>query len=218
MRLWVVHRIDRETSGVVVFARHVDAHRTLSRAFERRIVEKTYVGFAAGPLPGPGGRFEVPLHAARRGRMRPAAAGEADARAAVTDYVVRRRWSLGEHVLTLVELTPHHGRHHQIRVHLRSAGAPILFDPIYGRAIPRAAFAGAPCGRLALHALRLVLPSLAGLKLDAAGAEAPPGGTGAETLVLEAPLAPDLVALRAWLDATWRVESVRGVSEASAQA
>jgi len=81
------------------------------------------------------------------------------------------------------------GRTHQIRVHLRAAGAPILFDPLYGRGLMPAAVAGAPCSRLALHALRLELPST----------------DGGRRITVEAPLspdlAPDLEALAAWLDA-----------------
>ena len=202
-RLWVVHRIDREASGVVVFARNPHAHRALSLAFEHRMVEKTYLAFAAGALAPPAGCFDAPLHAARKGRTRPAEAEEAGSREAVTDYLVRRRWRLGDRVVSLVELAPHQGRHHQLRVHLRSAGAPILFDPIYGRAIPREVMAGAPCARLALHALRLVLPQFGPPELQAR-AEVRPG----ERLVIEAPIAADLTALGEWLDAVWRVEPV----------
>jgi 23S rRNA-/tRNA-specific pseudouridylate synthase len=85
----------------------------------------------------------------------------------------------------LVEAQPVTGRHHQIRVHLRSAGAPILFDPLYGRGLMPDWLAGAPCERLALHARRIEIP-------------APRGGG---RLVVEAPLAADLLALSGWLDA-----------------
>ena len=69
-RLWVVHRIDRGTSGIVVFARNADAHRTLSMAFEHGEVRKTYLAFVGGTPPD--GPIDAPLHNARRGRMRPA--------------------------------------------------------------------------------------------------------------------------------------------------
>jgi 23S rRNA-/tRNA-specific pseudouridylate synthase len=116
--------------------------------------------------------------------------------------------------VSLVELQPRQGRHHQIRAHLRSACAPILFDQIYGRAIPREITAGAPCARLALHALRLVLPHITAVGRNSSSAD--PGRTevrpyeegAGDRLVIDAPLAPDLVALGAWLDATWQVESI----------
>ena len=104
---------------------------------------------------------------------------------------MQRGWTLGglERV-SLLEAHPHTGRHHQIRVHLRAAGVPILFDPLYGRGLMPEALAGAPCTRLALHARRIDLPA--------------PRGEG--RVVIEAPLAPDLAALAEWLDARGRGE------------
>jgi len=191
-RLWVVHRIDRDASGVVVLAGNGAAHRTLSMAFEHHRVEKTYLAFIAGSLP-PRDRLAFPLHAARKGKTRPAHPGEDGAREAVTDYVVRRRWRRDEATISLLEVHPLTGRHHQIRVHLRAAGAPLVFDPLYGRGLMPPALGEAPCQRLALHAQRLDLPS--------------PRGSG--RLVLEAPLSPDLELLAVWLDANWHVEPVR---------
>ena len=184
-RLWVVHRIDRDASGVVVFARNADAHRELSLAFEHRQVVKAYSAFVAGSIEPPRGRLEVPLHAARKGKTRPARPGEPGAQPSVTEYATRRRWDLGNAWVSLLDAHPGTGRHHQIRVHLRSAGTPILFDPLYGRGLMPGALAGAPCERLALHARRIDVP-------------APRGGG---RVVVEAPFAPDLAALAEWLDA-----------------
>lgn len=184
-RVFVVHRIDRDASGVVVFALDAVAHRAASLAFEHRQVSKQYLAFVAGAIEPASGRLDTPLHAARKGKTRPARAGEAGPQAAVTDYATRRRWALGDRVASLVEARPQTGRHHQIRVHLRSAGAPILFDPLYGRGRMPGALAEAPCSRLALHAERIELPS----------------ADGRGRLAVEAPLAPDLEALAAWLDA-----------------
>lgn len=184
-RVYVVHRIDRDASGVVLFATDAAAHRAASLAFERRQVEKSYLAFVAGVLAPPAGRLDAPLHAARKGKTRPARPGEPGAQAAATDYATERRWTLGGRAISLVAAHPHTGRHHQIRVHLRAAGAPILFDPLYGRGLMPEALAGAPCSRLALHALRLELPA----------------ADGASRLAIEAPLAPDLEALLSWLDA-----------------
>src|SRR5579871_2909049 len=155
-RLWVVHRIDRDTSGVVLFARNAEAHRELSMAFEERRVEKTYLAFVAGDLRD--GTIDVPLHAARKGKARPARANEPGAREAITDVRVLCRWAREEMHAALVEARPSTGRLHQIRVHLRYAGAPILFDPLYAPRAALEAFADAPCKRLALHAARVALP------------------------------------------------------------
>jgi 23S rRNA-/tRNA-specific pseudouridylate synthase len=222
-RVWVVHRIDRDASGVVLFASNAKAHRELSLAFEHRQVVKTYIAFVAGRVEPPHGRVEVPLHAARKGKTRPAVPGEPGALPSVTEYATRKRWALpvilrdtrlpgpegsagiagpsshgrdgapqdDEAVVSLLDAHPLTGRHHQIRVHLRSLGAPILFDPLYARGLMPEGLSGAPCARLALHALRIDAP-------------APHGG---RRLVLDAPLAPDLVALAEWLDSAFREET-----------
>lgn len=183
-RLYVVHRIDRETSGIVVFARSAEAHRELGRAFENRLVKKSYVAFTVGRLASPAGSIELALHDARKGKSRPANPGESGSRPARTDYEVEREWSAAGVVISRVAVSPLTGRRHQIRVHLRAAGAPILGDRLYGRRIELGPFLGVPCPRLALHAARIVLP-------------APAGG---EAVEIVSPLPDDLVALDRWLD------------------
>jgi tRNA pseudouridine32 synthase/23S rRNA pseudouridine746 synthase len=185
IRLWVVHRIDRDASGVVLFARNAQAHRALSLSFEHRQAQKTYLAFVSGLLAPARGRLEVPLHPARKGKTRPARPGERGQQSATTDYAASRVWHLGGEPVSLVEAHPLTGRHHQIRVHLRSVDAPILFDPLYGRGFAPRSLTGAPCARLALHALRIEVPV--------------PRGAG--RLAVEAPLAADLAGLRDWLDA-----------------
>lgn len=184
-RLFVVHRIDRDASGVVLFARHARAHRTLNLAFEQRQVQKLYWAFVSGSLAPACGKLDVPLHAARKGKTRPARPGERGQQAALTEYSTLQTWRLGGETVSLVEARPLTGRHHQIRVHLRSAGAAIVCDPLYGKGLTPAALASAPCARLALHARRLELPQ--------------PRGGG--RLIVESALAPELEALRLWLEA-----------------
>jgi RluA family pseudouridine synthase len=192
-RLWVVHRIDRDASGLVAFARNADAHRTLSLAFEKRRVEKTYVAFAGGEFEREHGTIDVALHPARKGKTRLAGPREPGSQEARTDYAVEKSWRREGAVVSLVEVRPRTGRHHQIRVHLRSVGTPLLFDPLYGRGLMPPGLDGAPCRRLALHAWRLDLP-----RLDGEG-----------RLELEAPPAEDLEDLRTWLDAHWPYEPPR---------
>jgi len=187
-RLFVVHRIDRDASGAVVFALGADAHRAASVAFERRLVEKTYLAFVAGKPSEVEGVIDVPLHPARRGKTRPAHPGEAGLQEAQTRFRVRESWHRDRAIVSLVEARPRTGRHHQIRVHLRSIGNPILFDPLYARGLEPSGLADeAPCRRLALHAHRLELP----------------GREAGARVVVEAPLADDLARLREWLEATW---------------
>jgi 23S rRNA-/tRNA-specific pseudouridylate synthase len=185
-RVYVVHRIDKDASGVVLFALDAEAHRAASLAFEHRLVRKHYLAWTSGELSPAAGLLDVPLHSARKGKTRPAHPGEPGAQSATTEYSTALRFSLPDGAtVSLVEARPRTGRHHQIRVHLRAARAPILFDPLYGRGLTPRALEGAPCSRLALHALRLELPAR----------------DGGATLPIEAPLPPDLVALESWLGA-----------------
>jgi RluA family pseudouridine synthase len=192
-RLWVVHRIDREASGLLLFARTAEAHRALSLAFEHRQVEKAYTAFAAGPLTPSHRRIEVALHAARRGKTRPAEPGEPGSREATTLLVVERVWRRDAQTVCLLDVRPLTGRHHQIRVHLRWAGAPLLFDPLYGRRVLAVDPEDTPCRRLALHARWLLVPH----------------PTSGAPLQIEAPLASDLVDLREWLEAHFMPGEIR---------
>jgi tRNA pseudouridine32 synthase/23S rRNA pseudouridine746 synthase len=185
-RVWVVHRLDRETSGVVVFARDAEAHRALSLAFERREVDKTYLAWVLDPGLPEAGRIDVPLHPARRGKSRPARPGEPGARPAATAFRATARWRLPALAVARLELLPETGRHHQLRVHLRSRDAPILGDRLYAHGPAARLPAEAGCSRLALHALRLSVPDPDG--------GAPPA--------FEAPLPADLAALEDWLERT----------------
>lgn len=147
---WVgVHqRLDRDTSGIVLFAIDPRASRGLARAFEGREVEKSYVALTARPPALPASRFRVsaPLGAPGRVGGHRVEVGGPGAKPAETEVVVLEALP---HAL-LVEARPLTGRKHQVRAHLAHAGLPILGDGVYG---PHAA--AAP--RLMLHARRLGL-------------------------------------------------------------
>jgi tRNA pseudouridine32 synthase/23S rRNA pseudouridine746 synthase len=178
-RLWVVHRLDRGTSGVLLFARTAEAHRALNLAFDRGEPRKRYLALVRG-TPPPERRIEIAIAPARRGRMRPARPGDERGKRAVTvvrrlEQLPARPWAGG--ALALVEALPETGRTHQIRVHLAAAGFPLAVDPDYGDDAPLVAPDGAPLlARTPLHAARLEV--------------AHPSGGG--TLVVEAPLPEDL--------------------------
>ena len=146
----IVHRLDRETSGVTVLARTRAAAAALSEAFRIGAPEKTYLALVArAPAPAEG-RVDAPLgpDPARPGRRAVIASGEA----AATRYRTVRAGPSGT---ALVVCQPETGRTHQIRVHLAHLGAPLLGDPRYGG--PRRVLeTGVP--RVLLHARRLVLP------------------------------------------------------------
>ncbi len=185
-RVWVVHRSDRDMSGVLAFARTPDAHRALSRAFDDGGVVIQHAVLVHGRPALDTGTIEVALHEARKGKMRPALPGEAGARPAATDYAMTRAWHDGEQQIAAVTATSRSGRHHQLRVHLRSIGTPLLGDALYGRAAI-AALTGVPVPRLAGHATSIDVPH-------------PSGG---RRVVATAPWPGDLAELTTWLDGHW---------------
>jgi 23S rRNA pseudouridine1911/1915/1917 synthase len=143
-RLFVVHRLDRETSGLLVFAKSPGAKRWLQNQFEARAVERRYVALVEGTVRGAEGTLRSRLREDRGLRVRPARDG-AGGREAITDYRVIGRGR----ATTLLALSLVTGRRGQIRAQLAALGHPIAGDRAYGAR-------GNPLGRLCLHATRLV--------------------------------------------------------------
>lgn len=156
-RAGLVHRLDKNTSGLLVVARTPEAHAALVAVLAAREIERTYLAICTGVMTG-GGTVDAPIgrHRSQRTRM----TVRNDGREAVTHYRVLKRFRA--HTLARVQLET--GRTHQIRVHLAHVGYPIVGDPAYGgrRRLPAgcgaalvAALAAFP--RQALHATRLAL-------------------------------------------------------------
>lgn len=122
----LVHRLDRDTSGVMVFGLTPHAQRTLSMQFETRAVKKTYVARVAGRLEPKAGEVDLPLIVDWENRPRQKVCHETGKPALTTWRVLRH--GQGE---TRVRLNPKTGRSHQLRVHMLSLGHPILGDPLY---------------------------------------------------------------------------------------
>jgi 23S rRNA pseudouridine1911/1915/1917 synthase len=148
LRPGIVHRLDRGTSGVLVVAKHDDAHVALATQFREHTIERVYAALVRG-LPGAdAGRVERAVGRHPQDRKRMSVRTQAG-RAAASAWQVRRRFARSG--ATLLEVRPETGRTHQIRVHLASIGLPIAGDPVYGRST-RGAFG---FERPALHAERL---------------------------------------------------------------
>ena len=138
--LWVVHRLDAETSGVLVFARTRPAAAALSQAFAAQQVEKTYLARVAGTVAEDTGTIDLPLRSeGRRTVVAP------DGKSARTEWQVAERAP----DTTLLTVRPRTGRLHQIRAHLSAIRHPVVGDRRYG---------GPPAPRLMLHAARVRLP------------------------------------------------------------
>jgi 23S rRNA pseudouridine1911/1915/1917 synthase len=147
----IVHRLDKETSGLMIVARHERAHRYLQDQFRLRHVEKTYLALVDGRPPTPLGRIEAPIGRDPAHRKRMAILPADKGREAISEY--RTLETFPSH--TLLEVHPITGRTHQIRLHLAFLGCPIVGDTVYGRKRPTL-----PLQRHFLHAwrLKIVLP------------------------------------------------------------
>ncbi len=144
----VVHRLDKDTSGLILFAKNDRAHQFLQAQFKDRRVEKVYLALVDGAPPTPTGRIEAPIgrDTTHRQRMRVVTMGKG--REAVTVYHTLERFPAH----TLLEVHPLTGRTHQIRVHLAFLGCPVAGDRVYGRRKPTL-----PLARHFLHAARLTI-------------------------------------------------------------
>ena len=145
-KLYIVHRLDKEVSGVILFAKTPAMHRYLNDQFSARQVHKTYLALVHGVIEPDEGVIDLPLREFGSGRM---GVDSQRGKPSVTAYQVIRRCD----PYTLLSLHPLTGRRHQLRVHLYSTGHPIVGDLRYG---DRTVQAGYP--RLMLHAQTISLP------------------------------------------------------------
>jgi 23S rRNA pseudouridine1911/1915/1917 synthase len=151
MRPGIVHRLDRDTSGLLMVAKNDRAQASLMGQLKARGIKKTYLGLVQGAVAASTGRVEAPIGRDPHHRTRMAVIQ--DGRPAVTGYRVRERLS----GWTLLELDLITGRTHQIRVHLAAIDHPLAGDPWYGTGTSRRGPAG--LGRLFLHSWRIELQS-----------------------------------------------------------
>jgi len=144
-RLGIVHRLDRETSGVIVTARSLKAYNELKRQFKSREVKKVYLTLLWGHLPEREGTIDMPIGRHSRNGQKFSTESR-KLRVAITDYTVLRRYA----DFDLVEVRPHTGRTHQIRVHMAASGHPVAGDRVYGPRKPKREIP-----RLFLHARKI---------------------------------------------------------------
>ena len=184
--IYTVHRIDRETSGLILFAKTEEAHKHFSQQFEERQTQKIYQGLVLGSLSDKKGTIDAPIaeHPAKKGLMTVYRKGKE----AITDYEVMEDFK----IFSWTQFQIHTGRTHQIRVHAKHIGHPIVCDELYGDGKPvllsslkhkfklsKNELEERPIlNRLALHAISLQLTDRNG-----------------ELIKLEAPLPKDLKAV-----------------------
>lgn len=125
----IVHRLDKDTSGIILVAKNDRAHRWLQDQFKQRLVKKVYLALVDGHPPTPQGRVEAPIARDPAHRKKMAVVSPGRGRDAVTEYRVIEHFA--DH--DLIEASPLTGRTHQIRLHLAFLGCPIAGDTVYGR-------------------------------------------------------------------------------------
>jgi 23S rRNA pseudouridine1911/1915/1917 synthase len=146
VRAGLIHRLDRDTSGLIAIAKTPDALGTLGRAMQKRYIHREYLALVRGIPSAPEGTIDGPIGRDPTNRLRFAI--RTDGRPAVTHYALREKLNGAAELLVELET----GRTHQIRVHLATIGHPVINDPIYGRTDERFSLPGQ-----ALHAWRLEL-------------------------------------------------------------
>jgi 23S rRNA pseudouridine1911/1915/1917 synthase len=166
----IVHRLDKDTSGLLLIAKNQKAFDYFKKLFQERKIKKGYLALVYGEIKNKKGVIDKPIGIVASSIKRSTAAQKMkELKEAITEYEVIKVFEWGKEKLTLLRVFPKTGRTHQIRVHLASIGHPIVGDKIYGRKKEKIAV------RLFLHAYLLEFPS--------------PNGT---TLRLEADLPEDL--------------------------
>lgn len=136
-KIFIVHRLDRDTSGLILFAKNEVTHKYLSQLFEQRNIEKNYLGIVRGSMPQLKGAINEPIaeHPSRKGVMVIfSSRGGADRKGkpSLTNYEVLEDYG----IYSLIQFDIQSGRTHQIRVHTKSIGHPIICDSVYGDGKP----------------------------------------------------------------------------------
>jgi tRNA pseudouridine32 synthase/23S rRNA pseudouridine746 synthase len=180
-RLWIVHRLDKDTSGVLLLARMADSHRNLNTQFERGEVEKVYHALVVGEAAWETQIVDLPLRP-NGDRHHRTIVDSARGKAALTEVRVLERYQ----GYTLLEAHPRTGRTHQIRAHLRAVGLPLVGDALYGG--PTALYRSDLTDDLARAEDELPLIARAALHARMIGFLHPEGG---EKIWIEAPYPGD---------------------------
>jgi 23S rRNA pseudouridine1911/1915/1917 synthase len=127
----IIHRLDKDTSGLMIIAKNDHAHRFLTQKFSHREIKKRYSAMIVGKPRKPHDIINRPI--GRHPRYRHKMTIREDGREAITEYFLKDIWNSRSGLFSLMDIVPHTGRTHQIRVHLSSIGNPIVGDPIYSK-------------------------------------------------------------------------------------
>lgn len=159
LRYGVIHRLDREVSGVMVIAKTQQAFLNLKKQFKQRTVYKEYLALVHGKMAEKHGRIELSIERSRTKGYKMAARPDDSGKPAITDYEVLQEFRHFSYLKVII----HTGRTHQIRVHLNALGNPVVGDKVYR---PRSLRSRAQLDRIFLHAKQLEFDDLTGERLE----------------------------------------------------
>ncbi|RME03517.1 MAG: RluA family pseudouridine synthase [Planctomycetota bacterium] len=151
----IVHRLDKDTSGVILAAKTPSAHQALSQLFQQRQILKEYLALCEGIPSPPTGKISDPIGRNPRNHQKMTIRYDQKGKPSLTYYQTLETFPHITPKLSLLQVHPHTGRTHQIRVHLQHLGFPILCDPLYGRRKTFSWKKQTLLSRLALHAHRI---------------------------------------------------------------
>jgi 23S rRNA pseudouridine1911/1915/1917 synthase len=163
LRPGIVHRLDKDTSGLLIVAKNNKIHRYLIKKMKERKIEKIYYALVLGKLETPQGTIEAPLSRARRDYKKVTLSTEGQGRDAITKYIVKSEYDFKNNLFSLVEARILTGRTHQIRVHFSSIGHPVIGDEIYGNKKINSLF---ELNRFFLHAAELKFKMPDGIEIN----------------------------------------------------
>lgn len=167
LRPGIVHRLDKDTSGLLMIAKNNKIHRQIIEVMKKRTVNKIYYALLIGRLEPEEGTIDAPLSRGRRDFKRVVLANEGEGRDAVTEYTVQDYFEYEGSTYTLIKAKILTGRTHQIRVHFASIGHAVVGDPVYGNRRTNALFLKEfKLKRFFLHAAELSFELKDGTKID----------------------------------------------------
>jgi len=145
-KMFTVHRLDKDTSGIILFAKDPETHRALNIQFENREISKKYIGIVEGRVEWDEKKISIPVSKSKIGSRKVALSSKG------FEAITKVRMLKRSKDFSLVEIEPVTGKRHQIRLHLKATGHPLAIDPLYGRKEPIIMNGQTVLDRMPLHA------------------------------------------------------------------
>ena len=151
----IVHRLDKDTSGLIIVAKNPETQKIFQDEFKNRKVNKTYLALVFGKVSPSEGTIKSAIHRSKSDRRRMTTSLLGDGKESITKYKTLNTYNFNNNILSLVEVKPETGRMHQIRVHFKYKGYPVIGDQVYNTKISNRVSKDLNLNRQFLHAYKL---------------------------------------------------------------